>query len=163
MSRKKMNINFRQATIDDLPAIVRMLADDFLGASRENPAEPLDENYIKAFREIDASDGNELIVVESGNADGAGGTIVGTMQLTFIPGISRLGAKRLLIEAVRVDGKSRGAGIGKKMIEWAIERAKNTGCQSVQLTSDNARKDAHRFYESLGFKGSHLGMKLSLK
>ncbi len=100
-----------------------------------------------------------MIVVES---DGAGGIIVGTMQLTFIPGISRLGAKRLLIEAVRVDSKLRGAGIGKKMIEWAIERARTAGCQSVQLTSDNARKGAHRFYENLGFKGSHLGMKLSL-
>ncbi|HEV7644825.1 MAG TPA: GNAT family N-acetyltransferase [Pyrinomonadaceae bacterium] len=157
-----MNITFRQAALDDLPAIVRMLADDFLGATRENPAEPLEESYLKAFKEIDASDSNELIVVESGSAKGASGIIVGTMQLTFIPGISRLGAKRLLIEAVRVDSKLRGAGIGKKMVQWAIERAKTAGCQSVQLTSDNARKDAHRFYENLGFKGSHLGMKLSL-
>jgi GNAT superfamily N-acetyltransferase len=152
-----MSLIFRQATLADLPAIVRLLADDFLGAAREKPAEPLDENYIKAFGEIDASDTNELIVVE---LDGA---IAGTMQLTFIPGISRLGAKRLLIEAVRVDGKLRGHGIGKKMMEWAIERAKDAGCGSAQLTSDNARKDAHRFYESLGFEGSHLGMKLTIK
>ena len=151
-----MNLIFRQATLDDLPVIVRMLADDFLGATREDAGEPLNENYLKAFAEIDASEANELIVVE------LDGKVVGTMQLTFIPGISRLGAKRLLIEAVRVDSSLRGHGIGKKMIEWAIGRAKSAGCQSVQLTSDNARKDAHRFYENLGFKGSHLGMKFTI-
>jgi GNAT superfamily N-acetyltransferase len=151
-----MNLTFRQATLDDLPAIVRMLADDFLGATREDPAEPLDEKYIKAFQEITASDTNELIVTELDSA------IIGTMQLTFIPGISRLGSRRLLIEAVRVDGKLRGQGVGKKMILWAIERAKDAGCGAVQLTSDNARKDAHRFYQDLGFEGSHLGMKFTI-
>ena len=152
-----MNITYRQATIEDLPAIVRLLADDFLGTTRERIEDPLPESYIKAFEEITSSDTNELIVVESG------GEIVGTMQLTFIPGISQLGAKRLLIEAVRVDGKYRGRGIGKQMMQWAIERAKEKGCKTVQLTTNNERKDAHRFYESLGFKGSHLGMKLKLK
>ena len=160
-----MNLEFRQATIDDLPEVVRLLADDFLGTTRENPEEPLNENYVEAFKEIDDSDTNELIVVLSELPASAGSAkkIVGTMQLTFIPGISRLGARRLLIEAVLVDGKLRGGGIGKQMMEWALERAKKAGCQSVQLTSDNSRKDAHRFYENLGFKGSHLGMKLSLK
>jgi GNAT superfamily N-acetyltransferase len=156
-----MNIAFRPAAINDLPAIVRLLADDFLGTNRERVEDPLPESYLKAFEEIDAGDTNELIVVELANE--TGGAIVGTMQLTFIPGISTLGAKRLLIEAVRVDGKYRGRGIGKKMMEWAIERAKEKGCKTVQLTTHNERKDAHRFYESLGFKGSHLGMKLSLK
>jgi GNAT superfamily N-acetyltransferase len=151
-----MNLTFRPATIDDLPAIVRMLVDDFLGATREDATEPLDERYVTAFNEIDVSDTNELIVTE---LDGA---VTGTMQLTFIPGISRLGSRRLLIEAVRVSSKLRGQGIGKKMILWAIERAKDAGCGSVQLTSDNARKDAHRFYEDLGFEGSHLGMKFTI-
>jgi GNAT superfamily N-acetyltransferase len=160
-----MDLIFRQAALDDLPVIVRMLADDFLGATREDPTEPLNEKYLKAFKEIDASEANQLIVVLSELPASAGSAkkMVGTMQLTFIPGISRLGAKRLLIEAVRVDSSLRGHGIGKKMIEWAIGRAKNAGCQSVQLTSDNARTDAHRFYENLGFKGSHLGMKLTLE
>ena len=136
---------------------VRMLGDDFLGTNRETPTEPLDENYVKAFGEIEASDTNELIVVE---VDGA---VAGTMQLTFIPGISQLGAKRLLIEAVRVDSKYRGRGIGKEMMRWAIRRAGEKGCKTVQLTTNNERKDAHRFYENLGFEGSHLGMKLSLR
>ena len=152
-----MNLIFRQAIFNDLPAIVRMLADDFLGTNRERLEDPLPESYVKAFEEIEASETNELIVAE---LDGA---IVGTTQLTFIPGISQLGAKRLLIEAVRVDSKYRGCGIGKQMMQWAIERAKTAGCKTVQLTTNNDRKDAHRFYENLGFKGSHLGMKLALK
>jgi GNAT superfamily N-acetyltransferase len=158
-----MNLIFRQATLQDLPGIVRMLADDFLGTTRERCEDPLPENYIKAFEEINASETNELVVALSELPASAGSlTIVGTMQLTFIPGISQLGAKRLLVEAVRVDSKYRGRGIGKQMMEWAIERAKNAGCATVQLTTNNDRKDAHRFYENLGFKGSHLGMKLSL-
>lgn len=152
-----MNLVFRQATIEDLPGIVRMLADDFLGTTRERYEDPLPDGYLKAFAEIEASETNELVVAEMG------GQVIGTMQLTFIPGISQLGAKRLLIEAVRVDGEYRGRGIGKQMMEWAIERAKNAGCATVQLTTNNDRTDAHRFYENLGFKGSHLGMKLSLK
>lgn len=173
-----MNLVFRPATKQDLPEIVRMLADDFLGAARERYQEPLPESYLKAFEEINASETNELIVVlsePSASADAllsepgavATGlnseTIVGTMQLTFIPGISMQGAKRMLIEAVRVDAEYRGRGIGKKMMQWAIERARAEGCLTVQLTTNADRKDAHRFYESLGFKGSHLGMKLSLK
>ncbi len=134
-----------------------MLADDFLGTARERYEDPLPDGYLKAFAEIEASETNELVVAETG------GHVIGTMQLTFIPGISQLGAKRLLIEAVRVDGEYRGKGIGKQMMEWAIERAKNAGCATVQLTTNNDRKDAHRFYENLGFKGSHLGMKLSLR
>jgi GNAT superfamily N-acetyltransferase len=152
-----MDLIFRQATINDLPEIVRMLADDFLGTDRERVEDPLPQSYVKAFEEINAGDTNELIITESD------GRIVGTMQLTFIPGISQLGARRLLIEAVRVDSKYRGIGIGKKMMQWAIERAREKCCRTVQLTTNNNRKDAHRFYAQLGFKGSHLGMKLSLK
>ncbi len=176
-----MNLIFRQATLEDLPEIVRLLADDFLGTTRERYEEPLAESYVKAFEEINASETNELIVVLSeppapllpeegwpkagvvGAADGLSPSIVGTMQLTFIPGISMQGAKRLLIEAVRVDVEYRGRGIGKKMMEWAIERARAEGCLTVQLTTNAERKDAHRFYENLGFKGSHLGMKLTLR
>jgi len=173
-----MDLIFRQATIDDLPEIVRMLADDFLGGTRERCEDPLPESYLKAFAEINASETNELIVAVSEPPASAGGllsepgavatglnseTIVGTMQLTFIPGISFQGAKRLLVEAVRVDAKHRGCGIGKKMMEWAIERARAEGCLTVQLTTNAERKDAHRFYENLGFKGSHLGMKLTLR
>lgn len=152
-----MNLTFRQATTHDLPAIVRMLADDLLGATREEATEPLNEKYVTAFSEIAASDTNELIVSE------LDGQVVGTMQLTFIPGISHMGAKRLLIEAVRTHSQHRGQGMGRKMMEYAIERAKEKGCAAVQLTTDNARIDAHRFYESLGFVGSHLGMKLKIE
>lgn len=165
-----MNLIFRQAQLEDLSEIVRMLADDFLGATREKYEDPLPESYVKAFEEINVSETNELIVVlsepgaPSVAATGSNSlTVVGTMQLTFIPGISMQGAKRLLIEAVRVDAGYRGRGIGKKMMEWAIERARAEDCLTVQLTTNAERKDAHRFYENLGFKGSHLGMKLTLR
>ena len=162
-----MEILFRHATTDDLPDIVRMLADDFLGESREQYEDPLPESYVKAFRDIEADPNNELIVVEFGKAgdvshDSDAG-IIGTMQLTFTPSVSFQGGKRATIESVRVDARYRGRGIGEQMMRWAIGRAKEKGCISVQLTTNLERKDAHRFYERLGFAPSHLGMKLKLR
>ena len=152
-----MKLKFRRATRKDLPEIVRMLADDFLGAQRERFENPLPESYVKAFEEIAADRNNELIVAE------IDGEIVGTLQITFTPSISFQGGKRATVESVRVDAKHRGKGLGKELIQWAIERAKNEGCHILQLTTNSERTDAHRFYENLGFKGTHLGMKLYLK
>ncbi len=152
-----MNLKFRQATREDLPEIVRMLADDFLGAQREKYEKPLPENYEKAFAEIEADKNNELIVAEK---DGA---IVGSLQITFTPSISFQGGKRATVESVRVDKNLRGQGIGREMMLYAINRAREENCISMQLTTNAERADAHRFYENLGFKKSHLGMKLSLK
>lgn len=152
------DLRFRVATREDLPEIVRMLADDFLGATRERYENPLPESYVKAFEEIEADKNNELIVAENET-----GEIVGTLQITFTPSISFQGGKRATIESVRVDEKYRGHGIGKELMLWAIERARAENCFAVQLTTNAERADAHRFYENLGFKGSHLGMKLYLK
>jgi ribosomal protein S18 acetylase RimI-like enzyme len=184
-----MNLKFRQATRADLPEIVRMLADDFLGATRERFANPLPESYVKAFEEIEADKNNELVVaimsVPPALAGGLSGAdkklselnehpvanasgsdkseIVGTLQITFTPSISFQGGKRATVESVRVDAKYRGQGIGKELMLWAIGRAKEENCIAMQLTTNADRKDAHRFYENLGFQGTHLGMKLSLK
>jgi ribosomal protein S18 acetylase RimI-like enzyme len=152
-----MDFELRLANIEDLPAIIRLIADDFLGRQRENFTEPLHENYIKAFRQIEADPNNELVV---GEIDGA---IIATLQLTYIPSLSFQGGKRCTVESVRVDEQFRGQGIGRELMIWAIDRAKEKGCVSMQLTTHNERKRAHRFYENLGFKGSHLGMKLALK
>ena len=151
-----MNTNFRVASSDDLPAIVRLLADDFLGQQREDLSEPLNENYLKAFREIEADPNNELIVAE------LDGKVIGTLQLVITPSLSYRGSKRSIVESVRVDSSLRGQGIGREMMLWAIERAKQRGCISMHLTSHNDRTDAHRFYESLGFSKSHTGMKKAL-
>ena len=167
-----MKLNFRQAKHEDLPEIVRMLADDFLGATRERFENPLPESYVKAFEEIEADKNNELIVAllsePSAVADGltertTDEIIVGTLQITFTPSISFQGGKRATVESVRVDAKYRGQSIGKELMLWAIERARKENCVAMQLTTNSDRKDAHRFYENLGFKGSHLGMKLYLK
>jgi len=133
-----------------------MLADDFLGQQRERSEDPLPESYVHAFREIDADPNNELIVAE------IDGDVIGTMQLTFTPSISFRGGKRCTVESVRVDEKHRGKGIGREMMLWAIDRAREKGCISMQLTTHRDRNDAHRFYESLGFSKSHVGMKLKL-
>jgi ribosomal protein S18 acetylase RimI-like enzyme len=142
--------------LDDLTSIVRMLADDFLGQQRERLEDPLPEAYLRAFREIEADSNNELVVAE------LDGEVVGTLQLTFTPSISFQGGKRCSVESVRVDQKYRGQGLGREMMLWAIERAKEKSCTSMQLTTNNDRVAAHRFYESLGFSKSHVGMKLKL-
>ena len=150
-------MNVRSATINDLPSIVRMLADDFLGQQREDVSEPINESYVKAFREIDSDPNNELIVAE------IDGNVIGTLQLTFTPSLSYRGSKRCTVESVRIDSSLRGKRIGREIMLWAIEHAKEKGCISMQLTSHSERIDAHRFYEQLGFSKSHVGMKLLLK
>jgi GNAT superfamily N-acetyltransferase len=134
-----------------------MLADDFLGQQREQFEDPLPESYIMAFNEIEADPNNHLIVAEKD------GEVIGTLQLTFTPSISFRGGKRATVESVRVDKSLRGQGIGKHLMLHAIGRAEEAGCISMQLTTNAEREDAHRFYRSLGFEGSHLGMKLKLK
>ena len=134
-----------------------MLADDTLGAERELFASPLPQSYHAAFEAIDRDPNNELVVGE------LEGRVVAVLQLTCIPNISRRGSWRALIEGVRVDASVRSGGVGRKLIAWAIERAREKGCRLVQLTSDKRRRDAIRFYESLGFVASHEGMKLELR
>jgi ribosomal protein S18 acetylase RimI-like enzyme len=147
---------FRAATRDDLPAVIAMIADDQLGQSRDDARLPLDQRYLDAFAAI-ARDPNQMLVV----VDQAGETI-GCFQITLIPGISRRGAWRGQIESVRVARAKRGAGLGTAMFEWAIAECRRRGCNLVQLYTDKSRTDAHRFYERLGFKASHEGMKLAL-
>ncbi|MEU6080324.1 GNAT family N-acetyltransferase [Streptomyces sp. NPDC047108] len=144
----------RPAVPDDVPAIVAMLADDPLGAQRESTDELAP--YRRAFERL-ADDPNQRLVVAIRD-----GRAVGTLQLTLIPGLSRRGATRSLIEAVRVHADERGSGLGTRLIEWAVEESRRQDCQLVQLTSDATRIEAHRFYERLGFEASHLGFKLLL-
>ncbi|MFF4399876.1 GNAT family N-acetyltransferase [Streptomyces sp. NPDC001480] len=148
------HFEIRAAGADDIPAIVGMLADDPLGAQRESPDDLAP--YLTAFERLDADPNQHLVVAERE------GRVVGTLQLTVMPGLSRRGATRSIIEGVRVHGDERGSGLGTRLIEWAIEESRRLGCQLVQLTSDNTRTDAHRFYERLGFTPSHVGFKLPL-
>ena len=149
-------LTIRPAVAADLPAVVAMLADDRLGQGREDASDTLHPAYAAAFEAIGASPNDELLVAE---LDGA---VVGCFQLTFLPGLSNLGAWRSQIEGVRIASDRRGAGLGRQMILWAIERCRARGCRMVQLTSNAVRTDAQRFYRSLGFEASHVGMKLSL-
>ncbi len=148
-------LKFRTATLDDLPTIIAMIADDQLGQAREDASPPLDQRYLDAFAAIERDPNQMLVAVEQA------GAVIGCMQITFIPGISRRGAWRGQIESVRVARSKRGGGIGAAMFEWGIAECRRRGCSLVQLYTDKSRKDAHRFYERLGFKASHEGMKLS--
>jgi GNAT superfamily N-acetyltransferase len=150
-------VRLRPARSGDVPAIVALLAADQLGSRRDGVHDQADlDAYQQAFRAIDADPAHLLLVAE------AGGEVVGTMQLSFLPGLARRGALRAQIEAVRVAAGTRGSGLGGAMMRWAIDQARERGCALVQLTSDKARPDAHRFYERLGFVASHEGMKLTL-
>lgn len=148
------DLDIRRATRDDVPAIVAMLRDDPLGATRESA--PDDPAYLTAYEAI-AADPHQWLVVGVRS-----GEVVATLQLTVIPGLSRRGARRALIEAVRVRSDQRGGGLGETLIRWAVATARAEGCVMVQLTTDKSRVDAHRFYERLGFTNTHLGYKLPL-
>lgn len=147
---------FRPALRADVPAIVGLLADDPIGAGRETVTEEVDAAYWQAFDALDGDPRNTVIVAD------LDGEIVGTMQLILIPSLTRRGAQRLEIEGVRVAAGHRGAGLGRRMIGWAVDEARASGCALVQLTTDKRRADARRFYESLGFEATHDGMKLAL-
>ncbi|MEV6690861.1 GNAT family N-acetyltransferase [Micromonospora sp. NPDC051196] len=148
------DVIFRTAVRADLPAVLDLLADDMLGRTRD--VGEVDATYEKAFADITADPRNHLVVAE------VGGEVVGCMQLTYIPGLGRHGAERQLIESVRVRSDRRGQGLGRLMMTWAVDQARQRGCGLVQLTTDKSRHDAHRFYLGLGFVASHEGMKLSL-
>ena len=149
-------VSFREATATDLEAIVSMLSDDILGAARERFEIPLPHAYSEAFAAIDSDPNNELIVACRDDH------VIGVLQVTFIPYLTYQGGWRAQVEGVRVHADHRSGGLGRALMEYAIRRARERGCHLVQLTTDKARREALRFYESLGFRASHEGMKLRL-
>ncbi|MFF7161513.1 GNAT family N-acetyltransferase [Streptomyces sp. NPDC008086] len=148
------DLEIRAAVADDVPAIVDMLADDPLGAQRESPDDLAP--YLVALERLSSDPNQHLVVAVREDR------VVGTLQLTVIPGLSRKGATRSIIEGVRIHADERGSGLGTQLIEWAVAESRRQKCQLVQLTSDSSRVDAHRFYERLGFTASHVGFKLQL-
>lgn len=151
-------MTIRKAIKEDVPALVAMIANDPLGRLREDYRDPLPQTYYDAFYRIDTDPNQELVVMEN-----EVGQIIGTLQLSLIPYLTYQGGIRAQIEAVRVHEDLRGKGIGQKLFEWAIARARERKAHVVQLTTDKKRPEALRFYEKLGFKASHEGMKLHLR
>ena len=151
-------LHFRKATQTDVPLIVAMLADDALGSQREDFRDPLPESYRLAFEKIKQDPNQELMVVENEEKE-----VIGTLQLSFIPYLTYQGGIRAQIEAVRIRKDHRGQGLGTRFFEWAITRAEERGAHVLQLTSDKKRPEAIRFYENLGFKATHEGMKLHFR
>ena len=147
---------FRLATEADLPAIVRLLVDDELGGRREVFSDPLRGEYGRAFEDLQQIGAEVILAIDAGDA------VIGCLQLLILPGLGKIGSRRAQIEAVRIASHLRGRGLGTQLIRHAIGRAKARGCKLVQLTSDNSRQGAHRLYERLGFRASHVGMKLPL-
>ena len=155
--RSGLRVVLREAVRADVPALVRLLAQDQLGSGRDGIEGAADlEAYEAAFEEIDRDPAHLLVVADT--VDGP----AGTMQLSFLPGLARRGSRRAQLEAVRVAPAYRGQGLGSAMMRWAVQEAGRRGCALVQLTTDKRRADAHRFYERLGFVASHEGMKLRL-
>jgi GNAT superfamily N-acetyltransferase len=151
-----VSVTFRGAASDDLRVIVALLADDPIGSGRESAGAHLDPCYAAAFAAIEG-DPNQLLAVAE-----IGGKVIGVLQLSFIPGLTRRGMWRGQIEGVRVAQAERGTGIGRAMLLWAVEECEKRGCGLVQLTSDKRRSAAHDFYEALGFRATHEGYKLAL-
>lgn len=152
-----MLLTFRIATATDLPEIVRLLADDHLGGKRERYTDPLPPEYGIAFAGLQKMGAEVILALDEA------GAVIGCLQLLVLPGLGSLGKQRAQIEAVRIESSLRGKGLGSELIRHAVGRAQERGCKMVQLTSDNSRQGAHRLYERLGFKTSHVGMKLYLE
>jgi len=154
MSESASSLAIRPAVADDLPAIIALLADDALGAERDDGSAPLHPRYQQAFAAIAADFNQHLIVADFE------GEVIGTLQLTVIPCLSRRGSPKGLIQAVRVRADRRGYGLGARLIAWAVEVSRRQGCATVELTAHESRGRAHHFYARLGFKPTHVGFKL---
>ena len=150
-------ITFRYATEADLLPVIQLLADDEYAESRETGGDAVAPEYAEAFAAMQKMPANRILLAEQD------GRIVGSLQLTFLPGLSRRGATRAIIEAVRVSSNLRGQNIGTQLMKRAIAEARAAGCKLVQLTSDRRRTRAHLFYRRLGFEQSHAGFKMELK
>lgn len=150
-------ITLRRARREDVAAILRLLADDELGAARDRVTDPPAASYLDAFARIDADPNALLAVAQDGS-----GAVVGALQLTFFTGLSNQGARLMLISAVRVASALRGAGVGAEMMTWAMEEGRRRGCRTAELFTHNSRVDAQRFYERLGFEATHKGMRRAL-
>jgi len=155
MTAAASSITLRHARREDVVSIVKMLADDALGGSRERIEDPLPSCYFAAFDKV-AHDPNITLVV----AEGKGGAVIGCLQLCILPGLSSQGVPRGLIEDVRVASHLRGQGIGEQLVQWAVAEARSRGCKLVELLTHHSGVDAQRFYERLGFARSHVGMTL---
>ena len=155
MTRKR-TVSLRDARREEIPLIVAMLADDMLGSTRDAVVDPLPPAYYAAFDAIAASRDNRLLIAE------LDGEAVGSLQITFIPGLAKVGASKMLVEQVRVVGARRGTGIGREIMAAVVALARARHCKSVELASHRRRTDAHRFYARLGFVASHVGMTLAL-
>lgn len=151
------SITLRAARRQDVAAIVTLLADDGLGAGREQVSDPPAPGYLAAFDQITTNPRTLLAVAQNGV-----GAVVGTLQLTFIPGLSNQGAELALVSAVRVASSLRGQGLGETMMQWAMDEARRRGCRHMELFTHMSRVDAQRFYERLGFEHSHAGMRRAL-
>jgi GNAT superfamily N-acetyltransferase len=151
-----MHLTFRQALKKDLIELIKLLADDKLGKSREDISVPINKDYLLSFEKIDKDPNNELIIVEENQK------IIGMLQLTFVPYLTHIGSIRCIIEGVRINKQYRGKGLGTKTFQWAIQYAKKKDCNIVQLTSNKQRKNAIKFYQNLGFEATHEGLKLNI-
>lgn len=152
-----IEIKIREANSDDLSSIIQLLADDPLGAQREDSAMPPNAYYLEAWDNISKDNNAEIFIVEDQ------GRVIGVAQLDYLQYLTYQGGRRAQIEGVRVHQKYRNKGVGKQLIQFLIEKARQNGCHLVQLTTDITRRNALKFYESLGFVPSHIGMKLHLK
>ena len=152
----ELDTTFCVAESKHVAEIVGLLADDELGAGRESKGDKLHANYLTAFNAIQADPNNELIVAVKSDS------VIGTLQITYSPNMTHIGALRATIEGVRVSSSVRASGVGTRMIKWAVDRCRSRDCRLVQLTSDLSRADAIAFYTNLGFAHTHAGMKLWL-
>ena len=151
-----LTLTYRSATREDLPILVALLANDVLGSLREDPNEDDLASYLRAWAAIDADPNHLLLLAETEQG------VVGMLQLSFIPHLTYVGGWRAQLEGVRVAEHARSEGVGRRLLEVAVSRARERGCHLVQLTTDRRRPDALRFYESLGFEPTHHGLKLHL-
>ena len=153
----KHPLAYRKATFNDLPKIIELLAEDELGATREVVGTTPNLKYIEAFHKIDEDPHHYLMVVEEA------GSVIATCHLTLLPSLTMKGSTRLQIEAVRVQASHRSQGIGEAMFQKIFEFAKTHEVSILQLTTNKKRSRAKQFYERLGFKASHEGMKQVFK
>jgi ribosomal protein S18 acetylase RimI-like enzyme len=147
----------RKAVEKDIPRILELYRQlEITTSDAEVDRQTTPEAYRKVFADISSYPGMELIVAEEK------GKVIGSLEIMIVPNLSHKGLPWALVENVIVDEALRRTGVGRQLMQYAINQAKNAGCYRISLSSNNSRTIAHKFYESLGFKGSSIGFRLYL-
>ena len=137
-----MNIVIRQADKEDLPSVLLLYSQPSVDDGDVLPVETAE----KLLEKMKSYPNYNLYVAERNNS------IIGSFALLIMDNLAHMGSPSGVVEDVMVSPNHQGQGGGREMMNYARDICREIGCYKLIVSSNIKRKDAHRFYETIGFK-----------